>query len=269
MQNILASLLIAVFLTATSGTPEFEHGMAAYDAGDYTTARTIFHAQAQAGEPQAQYMLGIMYEAGDGVLAIQTEAVKWYRLAANQGYAGAQTRLGLIYRFGLGVQQNYMLARSWFHKAADQGDAVAQQNLGHLFRLGTGAPADHKTAASWFRKAADQGLAESQHNLAMMLMLGGAGVDMDLNAAAAWFRQAGLQGHVSSQYALGQIYEIGHGLGKNPVSAHLWYGLAVRNGHKKAAGRLAKLAASMTPEDIADAKQRTLACLSTNYDQCH
>ena len=39
--------------------------------------------------------LGVCYYNGDGVKKDFVEAVKWYRLAADQGYADAQCNLGV------------------------------------------------------------------------------------------------------------------------------------------------------------------------------
>ena len=50
-----------------------------------------------------------------------TEALKWYRKAANQGDGEAQYNLGLSYVKGLGVTQNDLEAYFWFNLAAAQG----------------------------------------------------------------------------------------------------------------------------------------------------
>ena len=41
-----------------------------------------------------------MYEHGEGVPQDYAEAVRWYRLAADQGYASAQYNLGVMYNNG-------------------------------------------------------------------------------------------------------------------------------------------------------------------------
>ena len=46
--------------------------------------------------------------------------------AADQGHAGAQSILGEMYKNGHGVAQDYSAAMKWFRMAADQGDAKAQ-----------------------------------------------------------------------------------------------------------------------------------------------
>ena len=58
------------------------------------------------------------------------EAVKWYRLAAQQECAPAQCNLGLCYETGRGVRQDIREAVRWFCRAARAGDKTAQHNLG-------------------------------------------------------------------------------------------------------------------------------------------
>jgi TPR repeat protein len=48
------------------------------------------------------------------------EAVKWYRLAADQGLASAQGGLGWMYAQGQGVAQDYVLAHMWSNLAASR-----------------------------------------------------------------------------------------------------------------------------------------------------
>jgi TPR repeat protein len=56
-----------------------------------------------------------MYDNGDGVPKNAVEAVRWYRLAADQGVAQAQYNLGLMYGLGQGVPKNYMVAYAIFN----------------------------------------------------------------------------------------------------------------------------------------------------------
>ena len=58
---------------------------------------------------------------GEGVPEDDAEAVRWYRMAAEQGLAPAQFILGLMYANGEGVPQNYVRAYAWFNLAAAQG----------------------------------------------------------------------------------------------------------------------------------------------------
>ena len=63
-------------------------------------------AMAKKGDATAQFNLGVRYAKGVGVLEDQTEAVKWYRKAAEQNYAEAQHKLGVRYATGMGVAKD-------------------------------------------------------------------------------------------------------------------------------------------------------------------
>ena len=61
-----------------------------------------------------------MYNAGQGVPQDDAEAVRWYRLAADQGHARAQGNLGVMCGTGEGVPQDYVQAYMWFNLAASR-----------------------------------------------------------------------------------------------------------------------------------------------------
>src|SRR5258708_35749007 len=67
-----------------------EDGAAAYNRGDYATARRLWLPLAEGGNADAQTMLGIIYEGGHGVSQDYAAAVTWYRRAADQGHPDAQ-----------------------------------------------------------------------------------------------------------------------------------------------------------------------------------
>jgi len=54
-----------------------------------------------------------------------TEAVKWYRLAADQGYAWGRYDLGIMYAYGQGLPKDDVLAYMWENLAAAQGFSAA------------------------------------------------------------------------------------------------------------------------------------------------
>ena len=121
--------------------------------------------QAERGDPTAQYLLGSLYEHGQGVPQSLQEAIKWYRKAAEQGNPEAQFSLALACMFGQGTAQSYEEAAKWFRKAAEQGNPAAQFNLGVAYAGGTGVPQSSEEARKWFQKAADQGFAPAKEIL--------------------------------------------------------------------------------------------------------
>lgn len=96
---------------------------------DSNEAMKWYRLAAEQGNSIAQYELGGMYKNGDAVPQDYKEAVKWYRLAAEQGAAYAQKSLGHVYDDGMGVPQDYVLAYMWTNIAAVNADAREFQNI--------------------------------------------------------------------------------------------------------------------------------------------
>jgi len=96
-------------------------------------------AAARGGDPIAQYDAGCLREHGEDHQKHLPDAVRWYRLSAEQDYAPAQEALGLCYYFGLGVESNYEEAAKWLHPAAAYDFLpTAQRILGELYGYGWG-----------------------------------------------------------------------------------------------------------------------------------
>ena len=86
------------------------------------------------GDATAQFNLGVMHADGRGVLKDEAEAVRWYRLAADQGHAGAQFNLGVMHADGRGVLKDSVLAHMWSNIAGANGNEVARENRDNLER---------------------------------------------------------------------------------------------------------------------------------------
>ena len=61
-----------------------------------------------------------MYGTGRGIPQDDAEAVRWHRLAADQGLGEAQINLGISYADGRGVPQDNVQAHMWFNLAASR-----------------------------------------------------------------------------------------------------------------------------------------------------
>jgi len=57
-----------------------------------------------------------------------TEALRWYRQAAEAGYAQAMNNLGIMYGLGEGVPRDDAQAYVWFILATECGDENARMN---------------------------------------------------------------------------------------------------------------------------------------------
>ena len=99
-----------------------------------------------------------MYAKGRGVPQNYTEAVRWYRLAAEHGFVKAMSNLGSMYSKGNGLPKDYALALRWYQEAADQDLPEAQYNLGVMYKEGKGVPRDLIKAHMWFNLSAAKGM---------------------------------------------------------------------------------------------------------------
>ncbi|WP_397597383.1 hypothetical protein [Sphingorhabdus sp.] len=161
MKNPLLLGMLALFLFPTSlASAQSDNPYTAYDRKDVSALTRM----AKAGDPVAQYNLGVMYGRGEGVEQNYTEAVKWYGKAADQGLAEAQYNLGFSYNKGEGVEQDYVQALKWYGKAVNQGLAAAQNNLGVMYKKGEGLKQDYVQALKWYNLSAAQGYETAKTN---------------------------------------------------------------------------------------------------------
>jgi len=163
MKTKLTYLIVLSFLFLFSSSSvvfgdDFQDGWDAYQKKDYKEAVKWWKLSAEQGDALAQTLLGSMYDNGDGVPQDYKEAVKWYRLSAEQGLAQAQYYLGVMYAEGELVSQDYKEAVKWYRLSAEQGIAQAQYTLGVMYVIGKGVPQDYVLAHMWFNLSSSNGV---------------------------------------------------------------------------------------------------------------
>ena len=124
---MLALVAPAVLAQATSSSP----------VDTLIDVRTLLN-QAERGDPHAAFLLGARFASGRGGVRDDSEAMRWFRAAANRGLAEAQYNLGIMYASGRGVERDMAEAVRWYRLAAEQEVAEAQFNLGTLLRYWIG-----------------------------------------------------------------------------------------------------------------------------------
>jgi len=222
------------------------------------------------GSAVGQMTLGLMYESADEI----TEAVRWYRLAADQGHADAQARLAVMYATGRDVPQNDVEAARWYQLLEDQGDALTQFNLAVMYVTGrgfgsgyAGVPRDDAEAVRWYRLAADQGHAEAQYNLGVMYSTG-SGVPRDDAEAVLWWQAAADQGNAGGQFYLGMAYADGTVVPQNDVTAHMWLNLASSR-LEGALGHRAQEARDQVAEELNPIQRAEAQRLAREWDEAN
>ena len=180
--------------------------------------------QAEAGNADAQFNLGIAWINGSAGTVNYDQARYWWEKAAAQGQRIAQYNLGVLYDEGRGVSQDYRLAAQWYRKAAQQGFISAQYNLGNLYRDGKGVPQNAYIARDWQEKAAAQGDRDAMYALGSLYQQGALGISGDGQHALAfyWLEQAAMRGHPQAQAELAGLYARGEGVVRDPAIAAKW-----------------------------------------------
>ena len=131
---------------------------------DLTETRRL----AEQGDADAQYNLGFRYAIGEGVLAGQCRSRTLVPAGCRAGsrQCAVHARKHVRQRPNTrGVLEDDAEAVRWYRLSAEQGNADAQYNLGFRYAIGLGFPQDEAEAVRWFRLAAEQGNADAQNNL--------------------------------------------------------------------------------------------------------
>lgn len=135
MRRLIGFCLLLMFAVAGPAlAAPLNDANAAYQRGDYAAAEKILLPMAEAGNPYAQYRLGLVYAEATGQMRSTAEAAKWFESAALQGQPFAQYKLGLLYVKGDGVPKDFVLAYMWFsisagHMLSSASEAARQRDI--------------------------------------------------------------------------------------------------------------------------------------------
>jgi TPR repeat protein len=109
--------------------------------------------KAEAGDAEAEYVLGSRYAQGWGVDKDSDAALKWLLLSAGQGHPLAQSDVAVR----LLNANRTAEALDWMTKAATKGVTNSQYELASIYLDGRLVPPDRDKALFWFKKAAEAG----------------------------------------------------------------------------------------------------------------
>ena len=151
-KRLLRCALAFSLISVIPALADLEAGKRAYEQRDYRTALKELKPLAEQGNPEAQALLGLMYNLGRGVPFDVGQAMKWFKAAADQGNAEGQCRLGSLYLRTDTAQGLRLLKLS-----AEQGFADAYLMLGLAYMNLKDAPLDLVQADMWLQLAAAGG----------------------------------------------------------------------------------------------------------------
>ena len=98
----------------------------------------------------------------------EVEAVRWYRMAAEQGHSVAQLALGVMYADGRSPGQDGTDAEGWFRRAVAQGVDRAQYDFRVVYADDRGVGLDDVTTHMWLDLAASRSTGEVQNLVASL-----------------------------------------------------------------------------------------------------
>lgn len=184
------------------------------------------------GYPYAALMLGeyYLYNIGGGETEYD-KAFHFFKFAEEQNIISEG--IGLCYEYGLGVEESETEAFKYYSLAANENHTTAKYRLGLCYKHGRGTTENLADAFRWLSDAGQNGNHNAQYETAMML-LNGEGVSMDQQKAIQMLTVIAEEDHDQSQFELGNCYLTGKGVTEDEVQAMYWYQKAADNGNEQA-----------------------------------
>ena len=243
---LLLALVAAASFESIAQSNRFEAGIAAMNRGRFAVAYRSWLPLAEAGMPEAQLNLGLLYQSGQGVNIDLEKALYWYEQAASAGLAEAHLNLGMMYFEGMSVEQDYTVSFREFQSASTQGLASGSLMLGRMLFEGLGVDQDKVRARKLFLDAAKSGLPEAQFAYAIVAQTG----DGLIPEKRMFF--------LPGKKDLG-----------DPLIAYVWGRLAYLNGHRTAdTVQLYEVAEMMLGDRFDGVNLIISRCLETDYEDC-
>lgn len=111
-----------LFCCPYSAMADFDAAMNRYLAKDYANAMNEARQASAGGDARAQYLLGMMYQRGQGVPSNPAEAATLYEKAVQGGVVSALSRLAEIYMRGEGVPKDMEKAMMYARRSSQFDD---------------------------------------------------------------------------------------------------------------------------------------------------
>ena len=118
--------VLCIVFFSTFALADIEEARDAMEANQFDKAMQMLRPAANAGNADAEELIGIMYAMGLGVTQDDRRAFEWYLRSAMKGHAGAQSGVGWYYEVGRGLPSiDLVRAYMWYTLSAIGGDPDA------------------------------------------------------------------------------------------------------------------------------------------------
>ena len=128
----VAAVVLFGLLQSQVAFADVEKGRQLMEQSKFAEAMQEFLPAAQAGNADAEELIGVMYAIGLGVKKDDRRAFEWYLRASMKAHPGAQSGIGWYYEVGRGVEVDLVRAYMWYVLSAIGGDpdaAISQEEV--------------------------------------------------------------------------------------------------------------------------------------------
>ena len=154
-------------------------------------------SKAESGDPNAQYLVGKLYQDGPVLIPDSVEARYWFDQSARQGYTPAQYALGKLYLSDDTEVCDTVLGVQWLEYAAHHGSDCAVYRLGKEYLKGEIVERDITKAVEYLTQSAETGNQYAQYALGKLYL-----DSQDREQAHYWFTRSAAQGNEYAQFFL-------------------------------------------------------------------
>lgn len=211
-------------------------------------------SMAEAGDMQAQYILGYAYYTGQQIEESDQEAIVWWNKAARQGHREADAYMGLAFAEGFGgslssedeairrykraeksgsafaevllgihgyqkeTAEDKLVAMERFRSAASKGNPQAKIFLDAILKKGLDAKLDFGKDLEWKKEAKKTSLL-ALYTQAGINAFKGQIVEQNYEEAVAWWEISVECEDMKAEALLGTAYYTGRGIGKDYETA--------------------------------------------------
>ncbi|MEN8147249.1 MAG: SEL1-like repeat protein [Campylobacterota bacterium] len=166
-------------------------GLIYLNQGDKKRANKTFKKAASLNNAQAEYLIGIVYEAKH-----IDKAIEWHTKAKEHGIKGARINLARLYD----RKREPKEAQRLYIEAAEDGDAYAQYMLYKQYKK-TDNTKTSGLAVEWVKKSAENGYPPAEYAYGKQLLQ-----EKKTTDAEAWLTKAYEHGIGAANAALGTLY---------------------------------------------------------------
>lgn len=121
MVKLFYLVLISIISIPTYVVADNDIGYKYYQKGNYKKALEVWTVEAEEGDKEAFYNIGLLYFLGNGVEKNLPLSFEYCQKAAFMGSPRAQNNLAFMYIKGLGVKKSYIDSYVWAKVAIEHG----------------------------------------------------------------------------------------------------------------------------------------------------